>query len=438
MTKKLIIQGGQKLKGAVRLGGAKNASFKLMIASLLSSQEVRLLNFSNIADVQNTKEIICALGGKISSCGERTLSINAKGLKEYQIPAFLGDSSRASTMFIGPLIARFGQAIVPFPGGDKIGPRPLDRHFSGLQALGVKIDQKKGVIKAQGKLIGGRYRFIKNTHTGTETLIMAAVLARGQTILENVAQEPEVDELINFLNKMGAKIKRIDRILTIQGVRKLGSVIYKIMPDRNEAVSYAIAALITKGDIVVENAVPGHIQSFLDKLEEAGGGYEISNYGIRFYYKNQLKAVDIITKPFPGFMTDWQPLWSVLATQSYGISRIIESVYLDRFAFVPELKQMGAIIKFFQPKVKNPQTFYNFNLTDNWDKIPHGIEIKGPTVLSSVEARIPDLRAGATLLLAGLVANRGQTVLEDIFQIDRGYENLDGRLAQLGAKITRG
>ena len=437
---KLIIQGGKPLKGAVRLGGAKNASFKLMIASLLNRQESRLLNISKISDVENTKKIIVALGGEIRSCGERTLLINSKSIKKFVISTnSFGEMSRSSTMFIGPLLARFGKAWVPFPGGDKIGPRPLERHFEGLESLGIKLKLSGKMVKASCRgLRGGHYAFRKNTHTGTETLIMAAVLAKGKTLIENAASEPEVDDLIAFLNKMGAKITRLPRRkIEIIGVARLGPVVYKVMPDRNEAVSYALAAVITKGDIVVENAQPQHLKSFLAKLDEAGGGYEIGNYGVRFFWKKPLKAVDITTRPHPGFMTDWQPLWSVLATQSQGKSQITEAVYMDRFNYVKNLIKMGANIKYFQPKVDNPDKFYNFNLLKGWENYYHGVEIFGPQPLKAVEAEIPDLRAGATLVLAGLVSKVGQTKLSAVEQIDRGYENLDGRLNQLGARIKR-
>lgn len=435
---KLIIEGGNPLKGTVRLGGAKNASFKLMIASLLTCCEVRLLNMSNIKDVHTTKKIITSLGGKIAVAGERSLSINCAKLKNFRISPQLSKESRASTMFIGPLLARFGRAFVALPGGDKIGPRPLDRHIEGLKKLGVNIKKRNNFLIATGTLKGGNYTFPKNSHTGTETLLMAAVCAKGKTVLGNAAQEPEVDELINFLNGMGAHIKRNNkREIEIEGTSNLRPIVYKIMPDRNEAVSYAIAALITKGDIVVENAIKEHLETFLEKLKLTGAGIQFGNYGIRFYYKGKLKPVDITTKPHPGFMTDWQPLWAVLATQSYGTTRIIESVYLNRFNYVKNLISMGAKIAYFNPDIKNPDSFYNFNLVDSWDKLPHGIEIKGPSMLSSVVAKIPDLRAGATLVLAGLIANSKKTILENIYHIDRGYEDLDGRLKKLGAKITR-
>ena len=438
MANRLIIQGGTPLKGVVRLGGAKNSSYKLMIASLLCSHENRLLNFSRIADVELVKQIIQKLGPKIYSAGERTLFINAAKLGSSIIPQDLGLASRASSLFIAPLLARTKKAIVPLPGGDKIGSRSLDRHFAGLKALGVKLEIKNNLIHAScPQLTGASYTFSKPTHTGTETMIMAAVLAKGKTILRNAALEPEVDDLINFLNQMGAKITRLaNRIIEIEGVKKLKPVIYKVMPDRNEAVSYAIAALITRGDIIVENAREKDLTAFLAKLQKTGAGIEKADYGLRFFYQKPLTAVDITTEPHPGFMTDWGPLWSVLATQCRGTSRIIETVFTSRFQFVKDLQSMGAKIKFFQPQAANPEEFYNFNLEDDRPDNFHGIKVSGITPLVGKTITITDIRAGATLALAGLAA-QGQTILTGLEHIDRGYENFAGRLLKLGAKIRR-
>jgi len=341
-------------------------------------------------------------------------------------------------MFIAPLLSRMKKAIVPLPGGDRIGKRPLDRHFDGLKALGADIKiEKNQIIATCDQLIGNTYNFKKNSHTGTETLVIAAVLAKGETIIKNAASEPEVDDLIEMLNKMGANIKRLEpRTIKITGVKTLSPVIHQVMPDRNEAVSYAIAALVTKGDIVVENANPDHLTIFLDKLKQVGGGIEIDKHGIRFYYQKPLKSVNITTKPHPGFMTDWQPLWSVLATQCSGKTKIIESVFLKRFQYVNDLINMGVKIKYFNPSIKDKDQFYNFNLSDDQPNNKHGIVITGPTSLKGTTVKVTDIRAGATLALAGLAAT-GQTTLTHIDHIDRGYENFAGRLLSLGAKIVR-
>ena len=266
---KLVIKGGTPLKGAVKLCGAKNSSYKLMIASLLCPHENRLLNFSRIADVMLVKKILESLGAKVHSAGDRTMFINAQKVTSSVVPPELGLASRASSMFLAPLLARSKKAIVPLPGGDKIGKRPLGWHFDGLKAMGAKITVKGKLLKAScDKLKGTNFTFPKNSHTGTETLVMAATLAKGETVLNNAALEPEVDDLIEFLNKQGAKIKRLaNKAINITGVTSLKPAIHQIMPDRNEAVSYAIAALVTKGDIILENAQKNHLVAFLEALK---------------------------------------------------------------------------------------------------------------------------------------------------------------------------
>jgi UDP-N-acetylglucosamine 1-carboxyvinyltransferase len=433
---RLVIKGGKPLKGVVRLGGAKNSSYKLMIAALLSSEETRLLNFSRIADVDIVKKILGSLGATVYSAGERTMFIRASEKLKTKVPDNLGLASRASAMFLAPLLARQGKAEIPLPGGDQIGKRPLDRHFAGLKAMGATFEfRPNGVVARCERFVGCDYHFAKNSHTGTEAMIMAAVLAQGKTKLTNAATEPEVDDLISLLNKMGGKIKRSAvKTIEIEGVDKLGPAIFKVMPDRNEAVSYAIAALVTKGEVIIENANETHITAFLDRVKAAGGGYETSDYGIRFYYHQPLRAVDITTAPDPGFMTDWQPLWSVLATQCQGKSKIIETVFTSRFQFVPDLIAMGAKIDWFDPKPKNPDKFYNFNLKDDEPNNHHGIIVTGPAPLRGGKFKVWDIRAGATLALAGLAAS-GETILEQAELINRGYEDFAGRLAHLGADI---
>jgi len=285
------IQGSTPLHGSVRVGGAKNAAYKLMIASLLASSESRLLNLPDIADVDMVKKIINELGARAYSAGEHTLFIDPQNFRFSHVDGQYGKRSRASSLFLPVLLAKFGEAAVPLPGGE----------------ARINTNQPKKRLKAC------HYTFEKNTHTGTETLIMAAALAEGKTLLENAALEPEIDDLIAFLNEMGAKIRRRSfRKIEIEGVDKLTGAIHRVMPDRNEAVSYACAAIITRGDIVVENARHRDLTAFLEKLDEVGAGYEIGNYGIRFFYKGALQATDIETDIHPGFMTDWQPLFATL------------------------------------------------------------------------------------------------------------------------------
>lgn len=432
-----VITGGTPLFGSVRLGGAKNASYKLMIASLLGEKESRLLNFSHISDVALVARLINSLGARAKEVGDRAYVIDPKGLSTFVLDDKSGEASRASTMFIPVLLAKFGKAIVPFPGGDKIGKRPLDRHFDGLKAMGCTVEVKGNIIEVSTEgLRGTTYRFEKNTHTGTETLIMAAVKARGETRLENVALETEIDDLISFLNSMGAKIERLPgRVIRITGVKELGGAIHTIMPDQNQAVSYACAALATKGDVVVENAHARDLEAFLDKLHDIHGGYEVGQYGIRFFYKEPLLATHVTTEPHPGFKTDWQPLWVTMMTQARGTSVLHETVQQRRFQYVEALQTMGANIHLFNPDIKAPEKEYNFDLKEDTEGDFHAASIVGPTPLHGGEFTVKDLRHGATLMIAGMIAS-GKTILHDPDQhIDRGYEKLHEKLIAMGANI---
>ena len=432
------VTGGTPLHGSVRIGGAKNASYKLMIASLLAESESRLLNFSQIADVALVSKIIAYLGAGVSRAGERAIFIDPSSLTKHTIDKEHGEQGRFSTMFIPPLLAKFGKAIVPVPGGDKIGKRPLDRHWDGLRALGAEVEYKDGMFVATTKgLVGATYRFPKNTHTGTETLIMAAVLAKGKTILENAAMEPEIDDLIDYLNGMGARVRRrAHRVIEIDGVEKLHGAIHRLIPDRNEAVSYACAAIATKGDVIIENARHEHLTSFLEKLEEIGAGYEVGNYGIRFFYKGPLQAADVTTEIEPGFMTDWQPLWATLGSQCEGVSVIHETIMANRFQYVSELQAMGTTIELYNPEVAHPEKIYNFDIENDSPEYRHAIKIHGPAKLKAGSFTVKDLRHGATLIMAAMIAD-GTSIISGIEHVDRGYESLDERLRSMGANIVR-
>jgi UDP-N-acetylglucosamine 1-carboxyvinyltransferase len=435
---KLIVQGGQPLHGSVRVGGAKNASYKLMIASLLANSESRLLNFSRISDVELVGSIIGYMGGIVTRTGERAIFIDPVPLSDFKMDPAHGAQGRFSTMFIPVLLHKFGKAEVPAPGGDKIGKRPLNRHFEGLEALGAKVWFEDGMYKAKTDgLKGTKYRFAKNTHTGTETLIMAAVKAEGKTILENAAEEPEIDDLIDYLNEMGAHIRRRSfRVIEIEGVKELHGAIHKLIPDRNECVSYACAALATKGDVIIENARRDHLAAFLEKLDEIKAGYEVGNYGIRFFYKGELQATDVTTEIEPGFMTDWQPLFSTLLTQAHGTSIVHETIMANRFQFVEPLQKMGAEIELFNPEVKNPEKTYNFDLKNDSSENKHAIKIIGATPLKAGKFEVKDLRHGASLIMAAMAA-QGESEITNLREVDRGYEDLDGRLRSMGAKIKR-
>lgn len=436
MTSFKII-GGSALKGAVRLGGAKNVSFKLMIAAAMATGESRLLNMSKIGDVEVTFRTLESLGIKCSRPGDNTVYIQGGDLSTHVIPKFTGEKTRATTLFAGLLLNKTKKAFIPQPGGCSLGDRLIDRHLEGLKAMGAVINlADEGIdMSAPDGLHGATYRFEKKSHTGTEALIIAAVLAEGKTILENAAFEPEIDDMIVFFNKMGGQVKRVADTIEIEGVKELFGTTHYVMSDRNEAVSYACMALATKGDIIIEGARPQYIQAFLQKLDEVGGKYEIGDYGIRFFYDGELTATDITTEPEPGFMTDWQPLWTTMMTSAKGVSHVTELVHNNRLAFTKELNVMGANIELYDPKLDNPGELYQFAWPERVHNF-HAAKITGPSVLHGVNMTVPDLRGGATLVMAAIMAT-GESVIDNIELIDRGYERFDERLRNLSAKIVR-
>lgn len=434
---KLIINGGIKLKGETTVSGAKNVVLKALVAACLTDEEVIIENIPFISDLMIMVEIIRHLGGDVKF-GDHLLTVRMKDIKTDTIDLEAAAEIRTSFMFLAPLLARKKSAVIPNPGGCRIGARPIDRVVNGLKKMNVSIEyiSKDGYFHAKTPgLQGANYRFPKNTHTGTETLILAAVLSEGKTVLENAAQEPEIDELIGFLNKMGAKIKRIkDRTIVIEGVKKLSGATLKIGYDRNEVVTLAVAAILTEGDIFIKGIRRNGISEFLDELKKVGGGFEEKNDGIRFFYKGQVKKSKVVTAPYPAFMTDWQGPWAVLMTKAKGMSIIHETVYENRFSYVSELKKMGGKFEFFNPKVKNAKKFYNFNSGANGKF--HALKINGSTQLHNGVVSVSDLRAGATLVLAALSA-KGESVIFGLEHLDRGYEQLDLRLKNLGANIER-
>ncbi|MEI6690199.1 MAG: UDP-N-acetylglucosamine 1-carboxyvinyltransferase [bacterium] len=434
------IKGGSPLRGAVRLGGAKNASFKLMIAAACGVGESRLLNMSNIGDVDVTFRTLEALGVKCTRPGDNTVYVVGNGINSDTIPQFAGEKSRASTLFAGLLLNKKGRAVIPQPGGCALGDRPVERHLDGFRAMGATVECTDNaiVMEAPDGLHGATYKFDKKSHTGTEAIIIAAVLAHGKTVIENAGLEPEIDDLINFFNKMGASISRMGNgeTIVIEGVDTLYGATHRVMCDRNEAVSYATMAIASKGDIIVEGADPKYLTAFLNKLDQAGGRYEIEEYGIRFWYDSPLVATDLTTGPEPDFMTDWQPLWTTMMTQAKGESHVIEAVHNNRLAFTSQLNSMGANIETYDPMPEDPSGFYEFEWPERV-KNPHAAKIIGPTPLvGKLDLTVPDLRGGATLVMAALIAE-GTTIIKDIEQIDRGYESFDERLRNLSASIER-
>lgn len=433
-----IIKGGKPLQGEVAISGAKNVALKILIASLLTDEEIVIDNVPHLSDVTALFDVLKELGVRGTFEGH-TVKIKNGNVTNPEVSLDAGARLRTSSMVLGPLLARYGKANVPDPGGCRIGARPIDRHIEGLRKMGANIiyNSDDGFFHATAKkLHGATVTFPKNTHTGTETIILAAVLAEGQTVIENAAAEIEVDDLIACLNEMGAKVKRIKpRTVVIDGVKKLRGVRYAIMPDRNEEVTFAIAAAITSGTIIVQNSQLMPLQSFLDMFSDAGGVYKKIDEHRTQYSGNRLKPTDVVTSPYPGFMTDWQAPWAVLMTQAHGVSTTHETVFESRFAYVLELRKMGASIDFFTPNVNEPEALYNFNWEDRAQDY-QAIRISGPTKLHNAVLRADDIRAGASLVLAALCAN-GESYVHSAEKIDRGYEKIEDRLQKLGADIVR-
>lgn len=440
---KIVVNGGKKLTGIIKVSGAKNVALKAMVAACLTDEKVLIKNVPLISDFNVVVEIIRELGGKVKIIGHKAY-VRMEEFKKDKISLEEAAKIRTSAMFLSPLLARVGRAIIPNPGGCRIGARPIDRTVKGLEAMGYSVSYKSNdgyfYLKKNNDLRKKEiiYRFKKSTHTGTETLIMIAVLLEGtKTILENAAAEPEVDELINLLNQMGAKILRTEkRTIVIEGVGKLAGTEFTIGPDRNEVVTLAVAAIVTKGDVLIKGAQSVELSPFIQRLELAGGGVEMQKEGIRFYHKGELTGIDVQTSSYPGFMTDWQGPWSILMTQAKGEAVIHETVYENRFGYVEELKKMGASITLFNPEIKDPERIYNFNLSDNNPSYFHAIRIKGPVLLHNAVVKVSDLRAGATLILAALCA-KGESVIFGIEHLERGYEKLEERLSLLGASLKR-
>ncbi|KKQ28390.1 MAG: UDP-N-acetylglucosamine 1-carboxyvinyltransferase [Candidatus Levybacteria bacterium GW2011_GWA1_37_16] len=429
--------------GTIGVSGAKNVALKAMVAACLTDQEVIVKNVPLISDFMVMVEIIRELGGVVKII-DHTAHIHMKEFKKEKISLEEAAKIRTSAMFLSPLLARMDKAIIPNPGGCRIGARPIDRTIKGLEKMGYLVSYNSDdgffYLKKESNFKNKEvvYKFEKSTHTGTETLIMISTLINGARItLENCAAEPEIDELINLLNQMGAKILRTkERTIVIQGVEKLTGTEFTIGPDRNEIVTLAIAAIITKGDVLVKGAQSVDLSPFIQRLELAGGGVEQGEEGVRFFYKGKLTCVDVQTSNYPGFMTDWQGPWAILMTQAKGVAQIHETVYENRFGYVGELKKMGANIDLFNPDIKDPEKIYNFNLSDNNPSYFHAIKIQGPTKLHNGVVEVSDLRAGATLVLAALSAV-GESVIFGAEHLDRGYEKLEERLRTLGASIKR-
>ena len=415
---KLIVKGGNRLVGAVKTSGAKNAVLPIIAASILGTTPSHLDEVPMLEDVHTISEVLKCLGLAVECIPEKNvLDIDSTEITSYEAPYELVRTMRASFLVMGPLLARIGKARISMPGGCAIGARPIDIHLKGFEALGVKIEQGHGYIEASAPegLKGTSIYFDFPSVGATENIMMAASLAEGTTILENAAEEPEIVDLANYLNKMGAKIRGAGTdTIRIEGVEKLHGADYTIIPDRIEAGTYMIAAAMTGGDIVVENVLPEHQKPLIAKLREAGAVVEEDIDKVRVIGKNPLKAVSIKTLPYPGFPTDMQAQMMAMMVIAEGRSKVTETVFENRFMHVVELNRMGAQIS-----------------TEGRSAV-----IDGPCKLTGCDVRATDLRAGAAMILAGLVAE-GTTRIGDLHHIDRGYENIVAKLKNLGADIER-
>ena len=415
---KFIIEGGQPLSGTIAVGGAKNAALKIIPASLLSEQTIIIKNLPKIEDIDRSLEIIADLGGQVVATADGC-TINTEKITKNIISSDLANKLRASIMFVGPLLARTGVASFPHPGGCVIGAgtRPIDLFLEGFTAMGANIEWQDGIYHLTAKKLKAcEYFFTTVSVTGTESLMMTAVLAEGTSILKNCALEPEIVALAQYLNTQGARISGAGTpTIIIEGVKAISAGEFTVMPDRIEAGTFAILAAATNSPITINNFRAEHLESLLAVLTKIGVKFALTDNSLKIISADNLKAYGLKTHEYPGFPTDLQSPYTVLMTQAQGASLIHETIYDRRLLFTDMLTQMGA----------------NIIMCD-----PHRVVVNGPTPLIGHKLTSPDLRAGISMVIAGLIA-KGQTEIDNIYQIDRGYENIDERLRQLGAKITR-
>ncbi len=413
---KIVIQGGYPLKGQVHLSGAKNAVLPVLAATLLTQGENKIHNLPNVRDVSTMVALVKDLGADVSEIKNNQVILDTTSINKHCARYDLVSTMRASCLVLGPLLARLGKAEVSLPGGCAIGARPIDLHIKGLQALGANIELEGGYVRGTAKYLKGTHFYFDTvTVTGTMNVMMAAVLAEGETVLENVAKEPEVEFLADILNAAGAKIEGggTDMII-IQGVPSLKPIQCGIFPDRIEAASYMIAGAITQGDIELINCIPSHMEPVILKLREAGVDIKEEGNSVKVRGLGTLNSVNIKTQPYPGFATDVQAQFMALMCLAKGQSIISETVFENRFMHAAELKRLGADI-----------------LIDGHTAIVRGVnQLNGAPVMAT------DLRASASLVLAGLAA-QGETVISRVYHIDRGYEKMEKKLSKLGANIKR-
>ena len=413
---KLKITGNGPLNGEITVSGAKNAALPLMCAALLTKDTLHLTNVPMLRDVKTTQKLLQGMGARVLTDNVHEFEINCGSLNNTCAPYELVKTMRASILVLGPTLAHFGEAQVSLPGGCAIGSRPVDQHLKGLEAMGAEIVIEHGYVKARAKrLKGARIVMDMVTVTGTENLLMAAVLADGITVLENAAMEPEVTDLADCLVKMGARIQGIGTpTLTIEGVERLSGTTHAVVPDRIEAGTFLCAVAMAGGKVVLRRAAPKTMQAVLDKLSEAGAIIEAGDDWIAIDMQQRPRAVDIRTLPYPAFPTDMQAQFMAMNAIAEGSGKVVETIFENRFMHVPELNRMGA----------------NISAEGNTAIVKGVAKLSGATVMAT------DLRASASLVIAGLVAD-GDTIVERIYHLDRGYENIEQKLGGVGAKIER-
>ncbi|KKQ01917.1 MAG: UDP-N-acetylglucosamine 1-carboxyvinyltransferase [Candidatus Roizmanbacteria bacterium GW2011_GWA2_36_23] len=435
-----IIKGGKPLSGSVILSGAKNVALKVIVSSLMLENETIIHNVPRINDVHELIHLINLLGAKVDFIDKNTVKVVPSSLSSNKVDLLHASKIRVSFMFLAPLLLKFGECYIPNPGGCRIGARPIDRVVDGVQQLGISMEYDSNTGYYHAKLIKrptGRYRFSKSSHTGTELLMLLSTLTENEVKIENAALEPEIDDLISFLNKCGAKIRRVNKTIIINKSMLLKQKEpFTITSDRNEAVTYATLALSTGGTVVISKIPYELINTFVEKVRQCGGGFQrVTEDTFRFFSQNGIKPSNVETAPHPGFMTDWQPNWAILMTQASGDSIISERVFENRFSYVEELRKLGAEIDFIKSPVINPQDYFFFNF-DPAKKYNQTIKIKGNQQLHGGVLNIADLRAGATLAIAALIA-KGESYIYGASILERGYENFVEKVSRLGGEIIK-
>ena len=414
---KFVIHGGVPLKGELPVSGAKNSALPVLAACLLTSEPMVLHRIPRVRDIVTMGQLLHAIGAQLD-LKAGPLRVEARTITKPEAPYELVKTMRASSLVLGPLVARTGRARVSLPGGCAIGGRPINFHLAGLEQLGAQIKQDHGYVEAVAPegLHGAMFTFDRITVTGTEDLVMAAVLARGETVIRNAAREPEVVDLVDLLSKMGARIEGAgSSTIRIQGVERLHGAEHAIIPDRIEAGTFLIAAAITGGDVLVTGCEPEHLTALISKMRSARVEVEEAGAGeLRVRSNGELRSVDVTTEEYPGFATDLQAQYMALMTRAHGIALITETIFENRFMHAPELVRMGA----------------NIRLEGRQAIVAGASELTGASVIAS------DLRASASLVLAALVA-KGETVIDRVYHIDRGYEKIEQKLAKVGAQIER-